>query len=299
MRVLRVLRVLRAGGGDGGGRAGAAGVCAAADPDAASAEALYRSRAVRGGDTGAGFAADAAGRRLLVRVLLEVGRYDDAERAALNGVGAGRSADALANVAGEALRARGRLQEAEARSRGRRVGRAGRSAGAAESGGGTVGPRRARRSAARLRWFIDFYNEGQRAHGGRADAVATAVRYLGASDPALFQDAVNAYEEAARADPRHLESRLLEGELFLEKYNSTEATSLFRDVLALNPRHPRALLGLARAKAFDGTDEAIALVDSSLAMNPNLVDARVFRARLLLGLERSTRPAPRSRRRWR
>jgi tetratricopeptide (TPR) repeat protein len=104
-------------------------------------------------------------------------------------------------------------------------------------------------------------------------------------DSQLFHDAVRAYEEAARADATYALPRLLMGDLFLAKYSSTEASGLFREVLAVNPRHPRALLGLARAKAFDGSDEALALVDSSLAINDAAPDARAFRAQLLLGLE--------------
>src|SRR5690606_4359832 len=40
-----------------------------------------------------------------------------------------------------------------------------------------------------------------------------------------------------------------------------------------------------RAKAFDGSDEALALVDSSLAVNAAAPGARTFRAQLLLGQE--------------
>ncbi|CAN5436508.1 tetratricopeptide repeat protein [soil metagenome] len=227
-----------------------------------------------------------AARRLLVRALLEVGRYEEAENAALGGALPEAVPLALANVAGEALYARGRREAAEvlfARA-------------AATSGTDAL---RARLNHAIAKWergartealrgfdtFIDAYNDGTASDADDLTAVGTALRYLGAGDPALFHDAVRAYEEAGRRDPAHAESRLLLGELFLEKYNSTEASALFREVLNSNARHPRALLGLARAKAFDGTDEARALVDSSLAVNPHSVAARVFRARLLLGLE--------------
>ncbi|MGH7448536.1 MAG: tetratricopeptide repeat protein, partial [Longimicrobiales bacterium] len=133
--------------------------------------------------------------------------------------------------------------------------------------------------------FIDLYNDGRARSAQDLTAVATAVSYLGVRDPQLFHDAVRAYEEAGRMDPSYALPRLLEGELFLEKYSSTEASALFREVLAINPRHPRALLGLARAKAFDGSNEALALVDSSLAVNPAAPAAHAFRAQLLLALE--------------
>jgi tetratricopeptide (TPR) repeat protein len=134
-------------------------------------------------------------------------------------------------------------------------------------------------------WFIDAYNDGRARTADELTAVGTAVRFLGIRDPQLFHDAVKAYEDAGRADETLAEPRLLQADLFLEKYSSTEAAPLYREVLARNPRHPRALLGLARAKAFDGTDEALVLADSSLSVNPHSPEARAFRGQLLLGLE--------------
>jgi cellulose synthase operon protein C len=229
---------------------------------------------------------DVASQRLLVRVLMEVGRYADAERVVLDG-GLDAVPAGLANVAGELLFTVGRREDAERLF-----------ARAAESDAADA--LTARLNLGRSKWqrgareealdifdgFIDAYNSGRAQSADELTAVATAVRYLGTRDAALFHDAVRAYEEAGRADARHAESRLLEGELFLEKYNSTDASALFREVLAVNPRHPRALLGLARARAFEGTDDALAYVDSSLAVNPHSPDARTLRARLLLGLER-------------
>jgi cellulose synthase operon protein C len=231
-------------------------------------------------------AQDASSRRLLVQVLMEIGRYEEAEAAALGGASPADVPLELANAAGEALYARGRREEAEA-------------AFARAAASGAPDALQARLNHAIARWqrgareealrafdtFIDAYNDGGTRSADDLTAVATAVRYLGTADPPLFHDAKRAYEEAARADDRHAESRLLAGELFLEKYNSTDASALFREVLAINPGHPRALLGLARSKAFDGTDEALAYVDSSLAVNPSAPEALAFRARLLLGLE--------------
>ena len=231
-------------------------------------------------------ATDAASRRLLVQVLLEVGRYDDAIAAALGGGEPAAVPAPLANALGEALYARGRRAEAEAAF-----------ARAVEAGGADAV--RPRLNLAVAKWergaraealadfdaFIDLYNEGRARTSDDVTAVGTAVAYLGKRDPQLFHDAVRAYEEAARIDPSNALPKLREGELFLAKYSSTEASALFRDVLAVNPRHPDALLGLARAKAFDGSDEALALVDSSLAVNAASPAARAFRAELLLGLE--------------
>lgn len=253
----------------------------------ASAEVLYRSGRYDEAIAALRTAPDAASRRLLVRVLLEVGRYQEAEAAALDGAAPADVPVELANVAGEALRARGRRDEAEA-------------AFARAAASQAPDALQARLNLALAKWgrgardealedfdgFIDIYNRGGARTAAELTAVGTAVRHLGVRDPALFHDAVRAYEEAGQRDTGYAEPRLLEGELFLEKYNSTDASALFREVLAVNPRHPRALLGMARARAFDGTDEALAFVDSSLAINPNAPDALAFRARLLAGLER-------------
>jgi cellulose synthase operon protein C len=259
---------------------------AARDPTT-SAEELYRTGRYEEAIAALRSSVDPSARRLLVQTLLEVGRYEEAEAAALNGRAPAEVPLELANVAGEALYARGRRAEAEA---------------AFARGAESTAPEllRARLNLAVAKWergareeamrefdgFIDVYNRARGLSASELTAVGTAVRYLGNDDPALFQDAVRAYGEASRRDAGYAESRLLEGELFLEKYNSTDASALFREVLAINPRHPRALLGMARSKAFDGTDEALALVDSSLAVNPHAPEALAFRARLLVGLER-------------
>jgi cellulose synthase operon protein C len=230
-------------------------------------------------------ATDPAARVLLGRALMAVGRYADAERVLLEG-GTDAVPGVVTNTAGELLQLTGRRAQAETLFAQAAQSSAPDALTARLNHGVALWERGARDEALRLfDTFIDAYNRGTARAADDLTAVATAVRYLGVNDPALFHDAVRAYEEAGSLDARHALSRLLEGELFLEKYNSTDASALFREVLAVNPRHPRALLGLARARAFDGTNEALAYTDSSLAVNPHWPDARAFRARVLIGLE--------------
>ena len=82
-----------------------------------------------------------------------------------------------------------------------------------------------------------------------------------------------------------LEPRILIGEFFLEKYQGTEADAAMQEVLQLNPNHPRALLGLARAMLFNNSVGVAEQVDKALEQNENLVEARVFKAGLLIKLE--------------
>src|SRR5690606_20718731 len=80
---------------------------------------------------------------------------------------------------------------------------------------------RGEREEAMLRFdrFIDVYNSGDPLSAADLTAVGTAVRYLGMREPAIFQDAVKAYDEAIAADPEILEPRVLLGEMFIDRYD--------------------------------------------------------------------------------
>ena len=216
--------------------------------------------------------------------LAEIGRYEDALAAASEAPPA--VATELANTAGEILYELGRIDQARDHFNG-------------AVRGGAVDRNSARLNLAIIEWtygdrdaafaafdsFIDLYNGSTPLSSNDLTAVATAVRYLGVREHELFQDALRAYDEAVAADPGSLEPRILIGELFLDKYNGPEADAAMKDVLQRNPNHPRALLGLARAMEFNGAVGLMDQVDSALEQNENLVEARIFKARLLLKVE--------------
>ncbi len=116
-------------------------------------------------------------------------------------------------------------------------------------------------------------------------AIAGATRELGRSDPQLFQQAVRLYQQSSRQDPAFLDAGIALGELLLEKYNNHEARQQFDEVLRIDDRHPRALLGLARSQHFDYSTDAVVTALAALEVNPRLVAARVFMARLFIELE--------------
>ncbi len=222
-------------------------------------------------------------KRTTARVLLEVGRHEEA-RETVEGQGGEASSLELETVFGESLYAVGRVQEAEAAFR-RAV------------DGGATDRHLARMRLGILLWdrgerepaldlfdsFIDLYNGSSgRLTAEDLMAVAVAVRYLGVRDPQLHKDAVMAAEEAAEADPDDLRPILLTGELFLEGYKATEARVSFGQVLERNPRHPRALLGQAKVLDLEGTGGAIQLVNQALEVNPNYAEARAVLAGLHL-----------------
>lgn len=222
------------------------------------------------------------------RALAVVGRYDDAiEALSTDAAGGLRPRDPGAGVVlGDALRARGRDAEAEDAYR------------AAIDAGGPQG------NVARLRLallldqrgereqaldiydsFIDLYNGSRSLTTDELVAVGTAVRELSVTNPTLVQDALLAYDGAAEQDPGDPRPPILTGELFLASYNAPDAHASFDEVLARTPEHPDALLGKARVLDFDGDAQSMRRVEQALEVNPNHVEARAFRARLLLETE--------------
>jgi tetratricopeptide (TPR) repeat protein len=117
--------------------------------------------------------------------------------------------------------------------------------------------------------FIDVYRTHRsRLTAGELRVVAVACRYLGRDNPQLYKDALRVYDEAIARDSTNLDTRTELGLLFLEKYNGTDARAMLEGVLAANPRHPRALLGMARVTAFGGRGDASPLVRQALDVNP-------------------------------
>ena len=230
--------------------------------------------------------ASAPAARGLVRAYSAVGRYDDAVDAARRHNSANPASAELWNSLGEVLYAVGEIDEAAAAFQSAIDGNAS-DALTARLNLAVLRYNRGGRSEALADFdgFIDVYNRGRAVTSQELTAVATAVRYLGAQDWQLYRDALKAYDEAIAADPGNLEPRVLVGELFLGAYNSSDAAESFRDVLAINPNHARALLGMARRMRFDGEPGALDLTRRSLEVNPKLVAARVFQAELLLELE--------------
>ncbi len=266
----------------------AAGVSVAAQ-EHPEARAALRSGAYEDAVTGfrrilARDPASAEARRGLVEALATLGRLGEAERAAREAPDPATSANAL----GEVLVLQGRLDEAEAAFR-----------QAAEH----PGPDRltARANLAELLWrggrvdeairrfdaFIDVYNGAPPGRLSARDLVAVgrAVHALGRRDPALFQDALRAFDEAAAADPGWGKPSVRAGELFLEKYQSPQAQAEFEKVLERNLHDPGALLGMARALDFDGKGAAKDRLDAILRVNPDHEGAHVLLARMHLTRE--------------
>ncbi len=269
--------------------------CAAAPQDDASRLAQARAQLRRGAydSAAATFGAlassrdsaiGAAARRPHVRALAERGRYDDAEAAARR-----YGAPALLAL-GDLLRARGRLAEAESTYTRAVTARTHDSLTAHLRLGELRLERGDRPGATRIfDRFIDIYNQRQgRLTSAELLAVARATRHLGANDPQLFKDALRAYDAAIAADSGNVDARVELGEMFLEKYNGPDARQMLGSVLRENPSQPRALLGMARALAFDGSPGADSLVRRALA-SQRAAGGRASHARALASGQRRVR----------
>ena len=228
--------------------------------------------------------ADAA--RVLVRALADVGRYDEATAAAERYRASTQGATDLDVLLGDAFRARGL---AGAAREAYRRGLAGRDSLTARLQLATLLLEGGSRDEAMRAFdgFIDVY----RTHRSRLTAdelrvVAVACRYLGRDNPQLYKDALRVYDEAIARDSTNLDTRTELGLLFLEKYNGTDARAMLEGVLAANPRHPRALLGMARVTAFGGRGDASPLVRQALDVNPSDPELRAQAALLLIDVER-------------
>lgn len=222
------------------------------------------------------------------RQAVRTGRYEEAIRLLQAAVDRGESPAAVA--LGDALNATGRLAEAEQAYRAA-MSKPGPDSLVAALHLAELKERRGDWAGARrdYRRFISVYNAASGLSSQALAAVAQAVRHLGREDPQLFKDALRAYDEAVRADSGNLDARVAQGDLFLDKYNGTEARATYDAVLKIDPGHPGALLGMARVAHFESSPEAASRVQKSLEVNPRYVPALVFAAQL--DLEREAYPA--------
>ena len=220
--------------------------------------------------------ASAVARAELMAALLAVGEYEEA-------IETGQDAPQPAAVSyqtGQALHAVGRLDEAAQAFRSAMQGR-GRWALTAEVHLAELLFERGQIDEAMGRFdrFIDIYNTADgRLSSFDLVAVGRAVRFLGRNDPDLFQDALRAFDEAATRDPTWMEPLVRAGDLFLEKYDSPSAKVEFEKALAQNPHHPGALLGMAKALAFDGAADSERVLDRLLELNPRHLEAHTLLA---------------------
>lgn len=118
---------------------------------------------------------------------------------------------------------------------------------------------------------VDRYNDGLVFASEDVAMVALASWLMDS-----FHDANSLFNEATRANPNNLEAHVLWGELFLEKYNASDAQQSFQEALDINSRYTPALVGMAKVV---GDERAL---QRALAINPNYTPGLETYGQLLL-----------------
>ena len=91
-----------------------------------------------------------------------------------------------------------------------------------------------------------------------------------------FYDANSLFDEATRANPNNLEAHTLWADLFLEKYNASDAERGYQEALDINNRYLPALVGIARVVGDERS------LQRALAINPNSIPAMETYGQLLM-----------------
>lgn len=211
--------------------------------------------------------------------LVGQGRYEEAEALARRSA----AADPGWQVAlGDALALRGRLAAAESLYR---VAQTGNDPLVARVRLGLLEIERGDLRTGRDRLRAAVRAAPARPTAAQHAALGDAFRALGPEDPSRYREALRAYDAAAAVDPSWVVPQVATGWLFLERHNRPDALESFDAVLARDARHAEALLGKALVSLAEGTPGSDALIRQSLAVNPNLVAARVALARSHLDAE--------------
>lgn len=122
-----------------------------------------------------------------------------------------------------------------------------------------------------LNQAVQRYNNGLVFSSEDVTMVALASWLLG-----NFHDANSLFDEATRANPNNLEAHTLWADLFLEKYNASDAERGYQDALDINNRYVPALVGIARVVGDERS------LQRALAINPNSVPALETYGQLLM-----------------
>jgi tetratricopeptide (TPR) repeat protein len=104
-----------------------------------------------------------------------------------------------------------------------------------------------------------------------------------------IQDAKDIFIDATGTKPGAevpLEALCNFGYLFLDKYDATDAISVFRDCLNVNKSYPAALVGMALAKQYESSRETEDYTNAALKVNPNFVPALNLLAELRIQEEK-------------
>jgi tetratricopeptide (TPR) repeat protein len=251
----------------------AAGAEAARTSDYGRAE--QELKAVQGGD-------EPAAQLILARILLELGRFADADRAALQAASNPAQRIEAGTIRARILAARGKTTEAlqlleplKSAS-----GTAGRQARLLQGELLIASGRRKDADGPLLEIIDDYNNDAIKAPDAEGLAIVGRAAFLLRS----AKDANRAFNESEKIDPHAVTMLLWRAELFLDKYDPGHAADSVKQALAVAPNRADALVLLARLKLdqtldFDAADKEL---KKAVAINPNLPSAYAVRASIAL-----------------
>ncbi|MDH3715214.1 MAG: tetratricopeptide repeat protein, partial [Gammaproteobacteria bacterium] len=134
-----------------------------------------------------------------------------------------------------------------------------------------------------LQSVLDEYrNRTDELHSQELHSLGDAARALANRDSELFRLAVDYYRLAIERDEDNLAVRVALGDLLLEKHNNADALATYRAALQRDEAFAPAVLGVARSQHFDHISAALDTALSSVELQPTLVAAHTFIARLQL-----------------
>lgn len=224
----------------------------------------------------------AAAEVVLARVLLEQGRYPDAERFAQHAAGSPAQKAEATTIRARLLFAQGKVSDAillldplkNAPGRSGRLVRL-------YLGEYLIALGRRTDAEAPLLKIVDEYNtDAIRSPDAEGLAMVGRAAYLLRSP----KDANRAFNESERIDKTAAQMLLWRAELFEDKYDPGHAEEVIHEALSVAPKRADALVLYARLKLdqaldFDAADR---LLKDALAINPNLSSAFAVRASIAL-----------------
>ncbi|MBW2734030.1 MAG: tetratricopeptide repeat protein, partial [Deltaproteobacteria bacterium] len=132
--------------------------------------------------------------------------------------------------------------------------------------------------------FDGFYDDFaadkiDKASAAQLTYLAIACRYTN-----NFKDTHQSLRDALKVDATHVEAWLELAEISLEKYEAGHAEQHYLKVLAINPHHTRALIGMARVKQLQSNrlPPIIALLRKAQRVDPENAAARAIEAMTLI-----------------
>jgi tetratricopeptide (TPR) repeat protein len=98
----------------------------------------------------------------------------------------------------------------------------------------------------------------------------------------MFSEANNEFRIAVAQSDKNANDRVRWGRLLHERFNNTDAETLFKEALALDPKNAPAYLGLALVSADGFDNQAIEWAGKALELDPRLVEGHELMANLAL-----------------